>query len=585
MMSSQLCKVLSAVFFIPCLLVGSAKAELTTWDGKYPIDQIEVTVVYFVPKDRSPLPDWQERVAYYCNRIEAFHEREFKGASKLKTLMRENPYISSKDTTQLRKGDADSIFFKTMEEVDKSIRFGRNDRNAFPILLVLSDINWKPLDDFYRLRPTADNGLEFEGNYDRGRHFPGAESGGARAIYWDNRGVGWGLVSGDGWRVPYSGSDCVVYHEGVGHSIGLPHPDKGNSSVMSLGQYHGWINQSYLDNDQKERLGFKEPSAEKSRSAFSLFTAVPTPVVPKPEQLVELDCQWPTNQKLKSLIVEIQTDISGPWVEVHRVQAEDLAFDAPSKIAIGRFDRVTPVSYRVRYEIQGESESQLWGYFQVRKQIDDPVIPSSKLLSGLMADLGIEPAKVSLADEHYRLGEAIDLLGKLDVESSQVSGKWELADHQLTAPKQFGARLELPKQDLDEYQLTLIVEPLDEPNGLVLGAICDNHRFAVLLNYSANNKWLNALENIDGRNVGNESTVERKVFVKNVPSEVVYTIRKKRITVSVDGELLVEWEGDGTQLSLSDYWNTPNKDRLFLGAYDCSYRITRMSLRSIEPSK
>jgi len=188
------------------------KAQMKTWDGKYPIDRIEVTMVYFLPQDRKPIIDWRERLQYYAERIERFHQREFAGQSVVKVKIQEEPFRSRQTTSRLRGGDANQIFFKTMQEVDSTLGFGRGSGDAFPILLVMSDINWKPLDDFFRLRPNQGK-LEFEGNYNNGRHFPGAESGGARAIYWDNRGVGWGLVSADGWRVPYSGSDCVVYHE------------------------------------------------------------------------------------------------------------------------------------------------------------------------------------------------------------------------------------------------------------------------------------------------------------------------------------------------------------------------------------
>lgn len=59
---------------------ASALAELKTWDGKHSIDKIDVTVVYFVPRDREPLPDWKERVGYFCRRIERFHAREFQGS-------------------------------------------------------------------------------------------------------------------------------------------------------------------------------------------------------------------------------------------------------------------------------------------------------------------------------------------------------------------------------------------------------------------------------------------------------------------------------------------------------------------------
>ena len=195
-LSAALC-----VFLLVSLFVAeTARAELKTWDGKHAIDRIEVTVVYFVPRDRSPLPDWKERVSYFCRRIERFHEREFQGQSVLKTAMRPEPFTSARTTEQLRNGDADFIFFQTLGEVDSELQFGKGEHKAFPILLVLSEINWRPLDDFFRVKSNDEGKLEFEGNYSNGRHFPGAASSGARATYLADRGVGWWPTSGRGNR-------------------------------------------------------------------------------------------------------------------------------------------------------------------------------------------------------------------------------------------------------------------------------------------------------------------------------------------------------------------------------------------------
>ena len=63
---------LAAWITLACLMVAippSAAADegeqapgLTTWDGRHSIDTIRATVVYFLPSDRQPLPDWRERV-------------------------------------------------------------------------------------------------------------------------------------------------------------------------------------------------------------------------------------------------------------------------------------------------------------------------------------------------------------------------------------------------------------------------------------------------------------------------------------------------------------------------------------------
>ena len=88
-----------------------------------------------------------------------------------------------------------------------------------------------------------------------------------------------------------------------------------------------------------------------------------------------------------------------------------------------------------------------------------------------------------------------------------------------------------------------------------------------------------ALENIDGKNFGgNATTVRRDVLVKGRPSQIVCTVRKDSVTVTCDGHELIRWQGDSRRLSLSDYWKTPTDSALFLGAYNCRYRFSRVTL-------
>ena len=55
-------------------------------------------------------------------------------------------------------------------------------------------------------------------------------------------------------------------------------------------------------------------------------------------------------------------------------------------------------------------------------------------------------------------------------------------------------------------------------------------------------------------------------------------MRKDSVAVSIDGREIIQWKGDRSRLSLSDYWKTPHDNALFVGAYDCRYRITRITL-------
>jgi hypothetical protein len=349
---------------------GSSAAEpLRTFDGKHDIRRIQVAVVYFVPRDRPPLPDWEERVRYFCRRIERFHARELQGQSKLVTTIHKEPFRSKHSTAELRDGDGDFIFFKTLREVEARLKFGRRPDGDFPVLLVLSDINWRELDDFSRLR-AADG--QFEGQIIAGRHFPGAASGGARSLYQPDRGLAWGLVSADGWRVPYSGADCVVYHEGVGHPIGLPHPDIDDDSVMSMAQYRYWLNETWINDAQKRKLGFVAPGKPVAKTdLFSVFTAVPDRLVPKPGEQVSLRLTWPESARLRQLKIRMQTELWGPWHEI----PQHPGGPAPKSVPLGAFDRPTPVSYRVDAVLEDGQDVEQWGYFQVRQSPEVPPVP------------------------------------------------------------------------------------------------------------------------------------------------------------------------------------------------------------------
>lgn len=132
-----------------------------------------------------------------------------------------------------------------------------------------------------------------------------------------------------------------------------------------------------------------------------------------------------------------------------------------------------------------------------------------------------------------------------------------------------------------EYRLTLIVEPLDDPHGLILGQRAGDHRFVTLFNFARGEVPRSAIENVDGNNVGNETTFAGQLFRKGQLSQVIVGVSKDRVTMSVDGRTIANWSGKPERLSLSEYWATPNRTALFLGAYDCRYRFHRITLETV----
>ena len=86
------------------------------------------------------------------NRVEAFHRRELDGQSNLKVIVRPEPFRSSKTSKEIRGNDPNETFYNTVNETRNTLKWPGEPRGAFPILLVLSEINWRELDDFRRSR-------------------------------------------------------------------------------------------------------------------------------------------------------------------------------------------------------------------------------------------------------------------------------------------------------------------------------------------------------------------------------------------------------------------------------------------------
>jgi hypothetical protein len=344
---------------------------------------------------------------------------------------------------------------------------------------------------------------------------------------------------------------------------------------MSLGQYRGWLSESWLDKEQKSRLGW-EPggkSEDLQTELYSRFRALPAPPEPRPNEEATLTFDWPDGAKVKSLRVRYQTSIDGPWIDA----PQQWDGDAPTVAVLGTFDRPTPVSYRADAVLESNATAELWGYFQVRSDAKQFPVPSSR-----SADL-IVPQESSDATAAIQSWPetTVDLLELADPASCWVVGTWSREDDKLLSPKRYGARLELPYSPPREYRLTLIAEPLDQPNGLILGQRLGDHRFVTLFNHASGDAHRSAVENVDGRNVGNETTFSGAMFKKNRLSQVIVTVRKDRVLMSVDGHTIANWKGTPDRLSLSDYWKTPNQEALFLGAYDCRYRFHRITLQPL----
>ncbi|RJP29977.1 MAG: hypothetical protein C4527_10895 [Candidatus Omnitrophota bacterium] len=347
-------------------------SNLQVYNATDSIAVIDVQAVYYVPYDGEPLLDWRERVDYHMRRIQKFHTREFDGQSTINYTIYPSPFIASATKLGFPQDDVNRFFWNIVNEVWQSGRLSF-DPNAFPIILVFSDNNFSPAyDDWSRIcrvenclypPPHSDcAGFVAQNGEDR----PGTRCGGACSVFWPEKHMGFGLVTADGWRVPIKGTDCVVYHEGVGHAIGLPHPEPIDNSVMGLAQYVDSINKAWINNDQKLALGWK-PSEINNNNLFTQFEVSHSPTKPSATDSVQIIATFPKQTKWKSIRAEIQQALREPFRQIEPVEITKHENGFQARWTIPPIGKNQSLAYRVRLTTEAGEQEEIWDYFKIRE--------------------------------------------------------------------------------------------------------------------------------------------------------------------------------------------------------------------------
>jgi hypothetical protein len=156
-------------------------------------------------------------------------------------------------------------------------------------------------------------------------------------------------------------------------------------------------------------------------------------------------------------------------------------------------------------------------------------------------------------------GQSADLLAAIDISRDALQGDWQIRDGPLqlatTDGKQFSL-LRLPAVGFSEYDLSLTIRRLEgatnTKGGIFLAIVVDDrHQGAVLMDsdWGAFRRW--GLEMIDGKdNSKNGTEVKVKPMFTTKPSEVLVKVRRGSVNVTCNGSPILNWRGNGEQLSL-----------------------------------
>ncbi|HVE41587.1 MAG TPA: hypothetical protein VNM14_16970 [Planctomycetota bacterium] len=170
-----------------------------------------------------------------------------------------------------------------------------------------------------------------------------------------------------------------------------------------------------------------------------------------------------------------------------------------------------------------------------------------------------------------------DLLKLIDVDRDAIVGEWKQADGVLASPAVRQALLQIPYLPPREYDLSVDAELRGEPESLNLGLVAEGRQFMVVLNGWNGRKG--GVHLVAGKDAAsNETTFDDGLLKQGVPTTIVCSVRKDRLTVRVGSETVLNWPTDYANVSNDDHWASRDSRLLYIGSYATSYRIRRLRL-------
>jgi tetratricopeptide (TPR) repeat protein len=187
-------------------------------------------------------------------------------------------------------------------------------------------------------------------------------------------------------------------------------------------------------------------------------------------------------------------------------------------------------------------------------------------------------AAAPVLDASSPSSSVVNLLEIVVPERDSIEGVWALSDRKLVSPENVSwARLQLGYVPPEEYDLRLVATRRSGNDALALGLAVGERQFVVELD--GDGATASGLGLVDGKAWNsNETTRRGAVLTQGQPSVILCSVRKKGVTVSVDGKPVISWTGDAGRLAVPPDWRVTSRRRLFLGTYRSMYHITELSV-------
>ena len=179
------------------------------------------------------------------------------------------------------------------------------------------------------------------------------------------------------------------------------------------------------------------------------------------------------------------------------------------------------------------------------------------------------------------VGAGINLLPLVRVETPKDSAPWTRDASGVLMKAGPFARTIVDFAPPEEYEVHADVVPISGKRSFIMGLSRGGKRFWIAVS-----GWEKGLTKIEPTPTLGSGTAESTAFQleANKPASLVFTVRKDRVSMTADGKMLIDWQGDSTTLPEWGYWRLPESEKLAIGSWVGDMRLTRLELRPLRAS-
>jgi hypothetical protein len=173
----------------------------------------------------------------------------------------------------------------------------------------------------------------------------------------------------------------------------------------------------------------------------------------------------------------------------------------------------------------------------------------------------------------------IDLLKTIDPLRDAVCGIWQYDQGALTCHKERYAKLQIPVDVPESYVLSATVKRIFGVDTLAFVLVVDGRQ--VLLAMDGYGGEVAGLGLVNGKKQNNnETTTRMTVLPENKAVQIEIRVTPESVSLTADGEQIVQWQGDAAAFSMQEEWQVPRKDWLHLACYEAGFEISSLWLEA-----